>query len=64
MRLSIHDVTGRVVRDLEAHELAAGKHEIAWDGRNGAGGEAARGIYFCRLDAGHQVQTRKIALVR
>jgi rhamnogalacturonyl hydrolase YesR len=64
VHLSIHDVTGRVVRELAGQELAAGRHEIAWDGRNGAGGEAVRGIYFCRLDAGNQVQTRKIALVR
>jgi hypothetical protein len=64
VHLSIHDVSGRVVRELAGSELAAGQHEIAWDGRNGAGATAARGIYFCRLDAGHEVRTRKIALVR
>jgi hypothetical protein len=63
VRLSIHDVTGRVVRELAGSELPAGKHAIVWDGRNGAGEAAACGVYFCRLDAGREVETRKIALV-
>ena len=63
VRLSIHDVTGRVVRELAGSELPAGKHAIVWDGRNGTGEAAARGVYFCRLDAGREVQTRKITLV-
>ena len=34
-----------------AEVLAAGRHTVRWDGRDAAGGAAAPGLYFARLDA-------------
>jgi len=53
LRLSIFDVTGRLVRRLWDAPLAAGRHTIAWDGRD-SGGRLLTGVYFARAEApGH-----------
>lgn len=50
VRLSIHDVTGRRLRDLVADEpYAAGVHRLRWDGRDGQGRELSSGVYLLRL---------------
>jgi hypothetical protein len=42
----------------------AGEHRIAWDGTGANGRRASRGVYFVRLDAGAQTETRRIVLLR
>ncbi len=64
VRLDVYDVKGRRVRRLAARTYQAGRHEIVWDGRDERGGETASGLYFFRLLADHEVQTRKMMLVR
>ncbi len=65
VRLTIHDVSGRLVRTLVAAEtVGAGHHDVVWNGRDQAGQIAAAGVYFYRLDAGGFVQTRRMALVK
>ena len=63
-RLSIHDVSGRLVRVLMNGERDAGAHSAVWDGRNDSGEEAGSGIYFCRLEAGAFTASRKIVLLK
>ena len=63
--LRIFDVSGGLVRVLaEGPVMAAGGHEIVWDGCDGSGRVAAAGVYFCRLDAGGSVSTLRMALVK
>ncbi len=64
VRLSIYDVAGRLVRILVDERVSSGNHTTTWDGRDAAGVEASSGIYFTRLEAGGEVETRKITLVR
>jgi hypothetical protein len=40
-RLRIHDVTGRLVREIAAGRVAAGVHALRWDGRDGDGAPLA-----------------------
>jgi len=49
VRLTIFDVRGARVRDVVRSVLAAGLHEVEWDGRDETGGQAASGVYFCKL---------------
>jgi hypothetical protein len=63
-RLAIHDVQGRLVRILVDEVQPAGHYEVEWEGRDGRGKELATGIYFSRLEAGGQAQSRKLALVK
>ena len=63
--LRVHDVTGRVVRVLEAgRALEAGRHHAEWDGRDDRDQRVAPGLYFFRLDAGGTIRTRRVALLK
>ena len=50
VRLTIHDPSGRVIRDLGERSLGAGEHRWTWDGRDDSGTRVASGVYLYRLD--------------
>jgi flagellar hook assembly protein FlgD len=62
--LGIYDLGGRLVRSLFAGPLSGGAHQLVWDGRDGDGAGLASGVYLCRLQAGAETATRKLALLR
>lgn len=62
--LTVHDVTGRAVRKLDAGMLPAGRHVVAWDGRDGAGRPVAAGVYFVRMSAGGESRTARVVAAR
>ncbi len=64
VRLTVHDLAGRVVRTLVAGSRAAGTHRVAWDGRDRRGRPVAAGVYLARLQAGAGARTARLALVR
>jgi len=64
VRLDIFNVLGQRVVTLVDEQLAAGRHKVLWDGRDRDGRNAASGVYFSRLQAGSEVVTRKLLLLR
>ena len=61
--LSVYDVSGRLVRRIEAEELEPGHQSIAWDGTAISGGRVAEGIYFLEVSAaGHKASAKVIML--
>lgn len=62
--LTVHDVHGKVVRDVRAGFVVAGEHVAEWDGHDDAGREAASGVYFCRLRSNGREAIRKMVLIR
>jgi M6 family metalloprotease-like protein len=62
--LSIYNLLGQKVAALVHGPQEAGAHTLVWDGRDDAGRELASGVYLYRLQAGAQVQTRKLLLLR
>ncbi len=60
VKLSIYDVSGRLVRRLVEDNLTAGAHERAWNGRDSRSFAVPSGVYFVRLVAGDRALTRKI----
>jgi hypothetical protein len=64
VNLSVHDVAGRLVRQLASGTFSAGEHLVAWDGQDGSGRPAAAGVYFVRLAAGEETATRRIVRLR
>jgi hypothetical protein len=62
--LNIYSLDGRLVRELISGTRSAGRHEVAWDGLDRSGRAVPSGTYLYRLQAGGQVQTRTMALVR
>ncbi len=65
VRLDVYDVAGRQVRTLiEWQALAAGSHDVVWNGRDESGTDAASGIYFYKLRAAGESRTKKMILIR
>ena len=65
--LTIYDVNGRVVRDLDLGHQRAGMYQSRaraahWDGRNAVGEPVASGVYFYTLTAGDFSATRKMLI--
>ncbi len=64
LRLTIHDVSGRVLCELIRERGAAGPHRRTWDGREGNGRLIASGLYLARLKAGRETAAAKVLLLR
>ena len=65
--LTIYDIQGRVVRNLDlGHQRAGMYHSRSraahWDGRNAQGEPIASGLYFYTLKAGDFAATRKMLI--
>ena len=60
VQLTIHDITGKKVADVVNGIQNAGQHSITWNSKN----HLASGIYFYRLQASKQVETRKMMLIK
>jgi len=64
VHLTLHDLTGRVVRTLCASSMKRGAYSVTWNGTDDRGRELARGVYFCRMTAGDYRATEKLVLQR
>jgi hypothetical protein len=64
VRLTIHDVAGRVVATLANGPREAGWHEIPWSGRDDGGTAVASGVYFVRLESAVGARTAKVVKLR
>jgi len=64
VELKIYNLLGQLVRTLSEAELPAGKHQVAWDGRDEAGREVAAGVYVYNLSANGTTMTKKMTLLR
>jgi len=63
--LRVYDSAGRLVRTLLAGDVrASGQQTTAWDGRNDAGRVVSSGIYILRLEAGGEVVSRRITIMK
>ena len=64
VRLSVYTVDGRLVKTLIDRTMAPGRYSETWMGRDDGDRSVASGVYLCRLEAGHRIETRKIVLLR
>jgi endonuclease I len=64
VQLQVFDLGGRLVRTLIQGTEQAGRHEQVWQGRDQADRPVAAGVYFYRLRADDEVQTRRMLLVK
>jgi len=61
--IAIYSTDGRLVRMLHEGRLEAGEHEIAFDGRDGAGRRLAAGGYFVRLSTDQVTASGKLLVL-
>jgi hypothetical protein len=59
VKLSVYDISGRLVDRLVEEVQAAGEYSVVWDARG-----YASGAYFCRLEAGDQVRVQRLMLLK
>ena len=69
VRLSIYDVRGALIREIDLGYRAAGQYltntdAAHWDGRDHRGQHVASGVYLYRLQAGPVAHVRKMVLVK
>ncbi|MBN1885088.1 MAG: hypothetical protein JW876_06155, partial [Candidatus Krumholzibacteriota bacterium] len=64
IELVVFALDGRRVATLARGRFVAGRHEVAWDGRNDAGRHVAAGVYFYRLEADGCREAKRMVLVR
>jgi flagellar hook assembly protein FlgD len=62
VEVSVFDAAGRRVRVLARGHHAAGRHALAWDGRDERGTRARAGVYFVRATDGPATRTRRLVL--
>ena len=59
VRLTVHDVGGRLIAVLTDGTQAAGLHSAEW-----RPADIPAGLYFCRLEAGRTVRVEKLLRIR
>jgi len=64
VRLTIHDVSGALVRTLVNEQQSAGRRSVEWNGMSDNGTPMASGVYFYRLSAGDYVSSKKMILLK
>ena len=64
VELALFNLAGQKVSALVHGIRPAGTYAVHWDGRDSAGQALASGLYLYRLQAGNQVETRKLLLLR
>ena len=62
--IGVYDVHGRLVQTVLTGQVEAGAHQVTWDGRDSSGSKVARGVYFCRMNAGQFSATEKMVLLQ
>ena len=64
VRLSVYDLSGRMVRTLVYGEQPPGRYDLIWDGRDDQGRRMPPGIYPYRLEVAGKTVVRKMVLLR
>jgi hypothetical protein len=64
VRLTVHDMRGRLVATLFQGPMEAGEHSIIWDGTDAGGKNAGSGVYLISLVSSAEIRSQKVTLVR
>lgn len=64
VNMVIYDLMGNEVITIVNEYRQVGQYTASWDGRDNFGQAVSGGIYFCKLQAGDFIQTRKMVLLK
>lgn len=65
VEIRVFDLSGRRVRDLgEIASVAAGRHQLRWDGRDDSGASLPAGLYFMRIRWSERDHTARVVIAR
>jgi uncharacterized repeat protein (TIGR01451 family) len=63
VEIGVYDIAGRQMRALAAGIQSAGRHSVAWDGRDDSGAQVSKGMYFVRIQIGNQARQFRVTSV-
>jgi hypothetical protein len=63
VRVTVHDLRGRLVRELVNGRQAGGTQAVNWDGRDNRDARSAAGVYYARIVHEGVVRSQKIVLM-
>ncbi len=64
VKVSVFDVSGRLVKVAADGEYEAGLNQVMWDGTNSAGAAVASGVYVYRLEVGNELLESRMVLLK
>ena len=64
VQLTVYNVLGQPVRTLVAEHQNAGRYVVEWDATNDSGHSLSSGMYFYRLEAGGDLEVKKMLLLK
>jgi hypothetical protein len=62
--VSVYNCKGQKVKTLVNEPVAAGLHNVEWNGRDDAGNSVSSGVYFCRMKSGVYRESKKMILMK
>jgi len=62
--LDLFNMAGQKIRTLHSGDLAAGSHQISWDGISDGGVQTSSGVYFARLRFMEESRVLKMTLIK
>jgi uncharacterized repeat protein (TIGR01451 family) len=60
VEIGVYNVAGRLVKSLVSGPQSAGRQATTWDGRDNAGVQMARGVYFLKSTVGGKLGTHRV----
>jgi hypothetical protein len=64
VKIEVYNILGQKVRTLVDETQEPGYKTINWDGKDDGGNEVGSGVYFCRIQAGNFVKSRKMTFLK
>lgn len=64
VKIEIYNILGQKVTTLVNSQLAAGQHNVSWNGRDDNGRGVASGVYFYKMSAGRYTSTKKMIMMK
>ena len=64
VEITIHDMVGRLVKNLNIENQSAGYNSIKWDATNNNGQHVSAGLYIYTISTGYLKQSRKMLFLK
>ncbi len=64
VKLEVFDIVGKLVTTIVDKDLAPGKYDVLWEGKDRSGAVVTSGVYLYRLQAGSYSALKKMLLVK
>ena len=64
VKMSVYDISGRLVKTIADGKMDAGEHTVTWDGRDTFSRSVSPGIYFLRMSTADRSFQKKMVLLQ